>query len=69
MTDRALIEAAMASTGLSARSLAVVLAVNESTVRRWLMRAEVDSARHMPGPARQLCRLIAMEPSVVLLLG
>lgn len=69
MTDRALLEAAMGSTGLSARALAGVLAVNEATVRRWLMSERKPSARAMPGPARQLCRVLAMEPSVALLLG
>lgn len=69
MTDRALIEAAMTSTGLSARALSHVLAVDESTLRRWLMPPTNASARSMPGPARQLCRLLAHEPSLVLLLG
>jgi DNA-binding transcriptional regulator YiaG len=60
---RALIRAAMAATGLSARSLARVLAVNERTVRRWL------AGEDMPGPAVQLCRALAHDPSLVLAVG
>lgn len=68
-TDSALIAAAMESTGLSARALSHVLAVDEATLRRWLMAAGTPSARAMPGPARQLCRALAMEPSLALALG
>jgi len=69
MTDRGLIEAAMLSTGLSARALSHVLAVDESTLRRWLMAGKQSSARHMPGPARQLCRVLIEWPEAALLLG
>jgi DNA-binding transcriptional regulator YiaG len=62
--DRDLIHAAMESTGLSARALAGVLAVDERTVRRWLA-----GERPMPGPAIQLCRALAHDPSLVLALG
>lgn len=61
--SRVLIRAAMAATGLSARSLARVLAVNERTVRRWL------EGNPMPGPAMQLCRALAHDPSIVHALG
>lgn len=64
VTDRELLTGAMTSTGLSARALARVLDVDERTVRRW-----IEGAREMPGPARQLCRALALEPSLVLLLG
>lgn len=64
MTDRDLIHAAMESTGLSARALSRVLDVDERTVRRWLA-----GDRPMPGPARQLCRALATEPSLTLALG
>jgi DNA-binding transcriptional regulator YiaG len=54
----------MQSTGLSARALSHVLAVDERTVRRW-----IEGSREMPGPARQLCRALALEPSLVVALG
>lgn len=61
---RTLLEAAKASTGLSLRALSHVLGVNERTARRWLA-----GDRAMPGPARQLCRALATDPSLVLALG
>jgi DNA-binding transcriptional regulator YiaG len=64
MADRELIAAAMESTGLSARALSHALAVDERTVRRW-----IEGSRSMPGPARQLCRVLAMEPWLVLALS
>lgn len=62
-TDRDLIHAAMESTGLSARALSRVLDCDERTIRRWLA-----GDRAMPGPARQLCRALATDPSLVLAL-
>jgi DNA-binding transcriptional regulator YiaG len=62
-TDRDLIYAAMESTGLSARALSQVLDCDERTVRRWL-----EGSRAMPGPARQLCRVLVHDPSVMLAL-
>lgn len=64
MTDRDLIQAAMASTGLSARALSHVLDCDERTIRRWLA-----GERPMPGPARQLLRILALEPALALALG
>lgn len=55
-----LLHSAITASGLSARRFAVeVLAVDERTVRRWLAG---DSA--VPGPVRQLCRLIVRDPRV-----
>jgi DNA-binding transcriptional regulator YiaG len=64
IADRDLIHAAMESTGLSARALARALEVDERTVRRW-----IAGDREMPGPARQLCRVLVADPSVALGLG
>jgi DNA-binding transcriptional regulator YiaG len=67
--DRELIAAAMVSTGLSARALSHVLAVDASTVRRWQMVDKQSTRRAMPGPARQLCRVLIEWPEAALLLG
>jgi Predicted transcriptional regulator len=64
MTDPELIAATIEATGLSARSLARFIGVNERTCRRWL-----DGSQPMTGPARLLCRALAMEPSLVLALS
>lgn len=63
MTDPDLIRAAIEATGLSARSLARFMDVNERTVRRWL-----DGSQDMSGPARLLLRVLVMEPHLVLAL-
>lgn len=61
MADRALVLAAMASTGLSARALAAAVDVNERTMRRWL-----DNARPLTGPARIALRALVRDPSLLL---
>jgi DNA-binding transcriptional regulator YiaG len=53
----------MEATGLSARSLARVLDVDERTVRRWLA-----GDREIPGPALQLLRLLTAKPKLVAVL-
>lgn len=59
-----LIATAMSATGLSARSLARVIGVDERTMRRWLA-GDVP----MPGPAIALMRILSAAPESVLLLG
>lgn len=66
-SDAALIAAAMQATGLSARALARVLAVDEVTVRRWLIPP--PHGRPLKGPARQLLRVLVEWPEAALLLG
>lgn len=60
MTIAALVAQTMKATGLSARALARILEIDERTMRRWQ-----SGHREMPGPARQLCRLLVNDPALV----
>jgi DNA-binding transcriptional regulator YiaG len=51
---------AIAASGLSARSFAALLEVDERTVRRWL-----SGDREIPGPVLVICRAILRDPGVV----
>lgn len=51
---------AVAASGLSARSFAAFLEVDERTVRYWLA-----GDREIPGPVRVICQAILRDPSVV----
>jgi DNA-binding transcriptional regulator YiaG len=62
-TPRAVIEAAQHATGLSQVALAELLGVDPSALRRWL-----SGARAMPEPARRLCRALAHDPSLVMVI-
>jgi DNA-binding transcriptional regulator YiaG len=63
-TPRAVIEAAQHATGLSQVGLAELLGVDPSALRRWL-----SGARAMPEPARRLCRALAHDPSLALVIS
>lgn len=56
--ERDLLGAALAATQLSARRLAVAFDVNERTLRRW------QEGQALPGPVRQLCRLLVRHPQL-----
>lgn len=58
--SREIVASAIAASGLSARSFAAFLEVDERTVRRWLA-----GERDVPGPVRVICRAIVADPSVV----
>lgn len=51
---------AIAASGLSARSFAAFLEVDERTVRRW-----IAGEREVPGPVRVICRAIIRDPAIV----
>jgi DNA-binding transcriptional regulator YiaG len=51
---------AIAASGLSARSFAALLEVDERTVRRWLA-----GEREVPGPVAVIARAIVRDPRVV----
>ena len=51
---------AIAASGLSARSFAALLEVDERTVRRWLA-----GDREIPGPVVVICRAIIRDPRIV----
>lgn len=50
---------AIAASGLSARSFAFLLEVDERTVRRW-----VGNEREVPGPVLVIARAIIRDPRV-----
>ena len=51
---------AIAASGLSARSFAALLEVDERTVRYWLALE-----REIPGPVLVICRAIIRDPRIV----
>lgn len=55
-----LLRNAIAASGLSARSFAALLGVDERTVRRWLA-----GDREIPGPVLVICPAILRDPAVV----
>lgn len=55
---------AIAASGLSARSFAALLEVDERTVRRWLA-----GDRAIPGPVLMIARAIIRDPRIVALLA
>lgn len=55
-----LLRDAIAVSGLSARSFAAFLEVDERTVRRWL-----GDEREMPGPVAVICKAILREPGIM----
>ena len=61
MSDRDLIKEAQERTGLSARALAALLAVDERNVRRWIESGTIGS-----GAARQLLRVTVAAPNLVM---
>lgn len=60
MSEATLLRNAIALSGLSARSFAALLEVDERTVRRW-----IGEEREVPGPVRVLCRAIIRDPAIV----
>jgi DNA-binding transcriptional regulator YiaG len=54
------LDVAIAASGLSARSFAALLQVDERTVRRW--KAE---EREIPGPVIVICAAIIRDPRIV----
>lgn len=59
-SDSDLLRQAIALSGLSARSFAALLDVDERAVRYWLAEE-----RAMPGPALVICRAIIRDPAIV----
>lgn len=55
-----LLRNAIAVSGLSARSFAALLEVDERTVRRW-----IGEEREIPGPVLVIARAIIRDPRVV----
>jgi len=60
MSDVQELRKAIAASGLSARSFAALLEVDERTVRYWLAEE-----RTMPGSVRVICRAIIRDPRIV----
>jgi DNA-binding transcriptional regulator YiaG len=59
-----LLRDAIAASGLSQRSFAALLEVDERTVRYWLA-----GERGLPGPASVICRAIIRDPRIVAMLA
>ena len=55
-----LLRAAIAATTTSDRAFAVLIWVDERTVRRWLA-----GDREIPGPVMVLCKLLIARPTLV----
>lgn len=51
---------AIAASGLSARSFAAFLEVDERTVRYWLA-----GERSVPGPVAVICKAILRDPAII----
>lgn len=64
MTPPETLRQAIAVSGLSARSFAALLEVDERTVRKWLA-----GDRGLHGPALVICRAIIRDPRVVAMLA
>lgn len=60
MSPATLLPDAIAASGLSARSFAAIIAVDERTVRRW-----IAGERDVPGPVRVICRAILDNPGII----
>lgn len=60
MTSAEELRQAIAASGLSSRSFAMLLEVDERTVRRW-----VNGDRTVPGPVLVIARAIIRDPALV----
>lgn len=64
MGEAELLRQAIASSGLSARSFAAFLEVDERAVRYWLA-----GERRISGPVLVICRAIIRDPRIVAMLA